>query len=203
MAALHVLAFYGKTHKTKAFSMVGGGSGGGTGTLVEVAVAFLAYAFLNLFLNFFNKWALSSDGGGFTLPVFYSTWHMLMSIVGSYILMMVKPPPTGMPSFEQFKTYQWEALGLSLCSTVNISCNNASLMFIGLFVNQARPVFAPPPANGGAAAATRRTCAGHQGSVAAPCHALLLHYSEEDVRSPRPTASCASVPLLRGRRGPI
>ena len=103
----------------------------------QIGTAFFVYAVLNLFLNFFNKWALAPSGAGFSLPVFYSTWHMLMSIVGSYVLMLIRKPATGMVSFEQFKGYKWESLTLSVCTTVNISCNNASLMLIGLFVNQA------------------------------------------------------------------
>ena len=45
----------------------------------QIGLAFFVYAVLNLFLNFFNKWALAPSGAGFSLPVFYSTWHMLMS----------------------------------------------------------------------------------------------------------------------------
>jgi len=123
--------------------MVGVGGGGGNGTPLQVFLAFSAYGFFNLFLNFFNKWALSDKGAGFTFPVFYSTWHMLMSIIGSSILMRVKVPATGLPTFEQFKMYKWEALTLSICSTVNITCNNASLMKIGLFVNQVIKALSP------------------------------------------------------------
>jgi len=109
----------------------------------QIALAFFVYAVLNLFLNFFNKWALAPSGAGFSLPVFYSTWHMLMSIVGSYVLMLIRKPATGMVSFEQFKGYKWESLTLSVCTTVNISCNNASLMLIGLFVNQVIKALSP------------------------------------------------------------
>ena len=123
--------------------MVGAGGPGGNGTPLQVFTAFLAYAIFNLFLNFFNKWALSSNGAGFTYPVFYSTWHMLMSIIGSTILMRVKVPATGLPSFEQFKLYKYEALTLAFCSTINITCNNASLMKIGLFVNQVIKALSP------------------------------------------------------------
>ena len=37
--------------------MVGAGTGGGGGTPFQVAVAFTVYGALNMFLNFFNKWA--------------------------------------------------------------------------------------------------------------------------------------------------
>lgn len=123
--------------------MVGMGGGGGGGTPLQIGLAFLFYSSLNLFLNFFNKWALSRDGLGFTFPVFYSMFHMLMSVIGSWVLLKIKTPETGMPSWEQFQMYKWEALALSICSAVNIACNNASLMLIGLFVNQVVKALAP------------------------------------------------------------
>lgn len=117
--------------------MTGGGGGGGEGApWWKLAICVVAYAVLNLFLNFFNKWALSNSGAGFSLPVFYSTWHMLMSILGSYVLLLIQKPAGGGVSFEQFKLYKWESFFLAICTTLNISCNNASLMLIGLFVNQ-------------------------------------------------------------------
>ena len=90
--------------------MGGFGGGGGGGTLQQQGLALSLYAVLNLFLNFFNKWALGSSGAGFSFPVFYSMFHMLMSLVGSLVLMKVRPPPTGMPSLQQFGVYKWEAL---------------------------------------------------------------------------------------------
>jgi drug/metabolite transporter (DMT)-like permease len=124
--------------------MVGiGGGGGGNYSPFIIGLAFTIYGSLNLFLNFFNKWALKSDGGNFTYPVFYSMCHMITSLCGSWLLMFAKKPATGMPTFEQFNFYKWEALSLSLCTTVNITCNNASLMIIGLFVNQIIKALAP------------------------------------------------------------
>ena len=109
----------------------------------QVVLSFAIYGTLNLFLNFFNKWAMAPSGAGFGLPVFYSTWHMLMSIIGSLVLMLVKKPESGMVSFAQLKMYKWETLTLAVCTTVNISCNNASLMLIGLFVNQVIKALSP------------------------------------------------------------
>merc|ERR1712070_541370 len=100
----------------KPGAMVGMGGGGGGGTPLQIGLAFILYSSLNLFLNFFNKWALSKDGLGFTYPVFYSMFHMLMSVVGSWVLLKIKTPETGMPSWEQFQMYKWEALALSICS---------------------------------------------------------------------------------------
>ena len=108
-----------------------------------VVLSFLIYGTLNLFLNFFNKWAMAPSGAGFGLPVFYSTWHMLMSILGSLVLMLWKKPESGIVSLAQFKEYKWETLTLAVCTTVNISCNNASLMLIGLFVNQIIKALSP------------------------------------------------------------
>jgi len=109
----------------------------------HVVLSFAIYGTLNLFLNFFNKWAMAPSGAGFGLPVFYSTWHMLMSIIGSLVLMLIKKPESGMVSFAQLKMYKWETLTLAVCTTVNISCNNASLMLIGLFVNQVIKALSP------------------------------------------------------------
>ena len=108
-----------------------------------VVLSFIIYGTLNLFLNFFNKWAMAPSGAGFGLPVFYSTWHMLMSILGSLVLMLWKKPESGIVSLAQFKEYKWETLTLAVCTTVNISCNNASLMLIGLFVNQIIKALSP------------------------------------------------------------
>ena len=111
--------------------------------LWKIVLAFIIYGTLNLFLNFFNKWAMAPSGAGFSLPVFYSTWHMLMSILGSLVLMLWKKPESGIVSLAQFKEYKWETLTLAVCTTVNISCNNASLMLIGLFVNQIIKALSP------------------------------------------------------------
>ena len=108
-----------------------------------VVLSFIIYGTLNLFLNFFNKWAMAPSGAGFGLPVFYSTWHMLMSILGSLVLMLWKKPESGIVSLAQFKEYKWETLTLAVCTTVNISCNNESLMLLGLFVNQIIKALSP------------------------------------------------------------
>jgi drug/metabolite transporter (DMT)-like permease len=109
----------------------------------HIVLSFTIYGGLNLFLNFFNKWAMSPSGAGFSLPVFYSTWHMLMSIVGSLVLMLLRKPDSGMVSFKQLGMYKWEVFTLAICTTINISCNNASLMLIGLFVNQIIKALSP------------------------------------------------------------
>ena len=68
---------------------------------------------------------------------------MLMSILGSLVLMLWKKPASGIVSLAQFKEYKWETLTLAVCTTVNISCNNASLMLLGLFVNQIIKALSP------------------------------------------------------------
>jgi len=57
--------------------------------------------------------------------------------------MLWKKPASGIVSLAQFKEYKWETLTLAVCTTVNISCNNASLMLIGLFVNQIIKALSP------------------------------------------------------------
>jgi len=123
--------------------MAAGAEGSVEPKVWHVVGSFAIYGTLNLFLNFFNKWAMAPSGAGFSLPVFYSTWHMLMSIIGSLVVMLLKKPESGMVSFAQLKMYKWETLTLAVCTTVNISCNNASLMLIGLFVNQVIKALSP------------------------------------------------------------
>ena len=50
-------------------------------------------------------------------------------------------------------------MSLSLCTTVNITCNNASLMIIGLFVNQIIKALAPLLSMIFSAIILKRTCA--------------------------------------------
>ena len=74
-----------------------------------VVLSFIIYGTLNLFLNFFNKWAMAPSGAGFGLPVFYSTWHMLMSILGSLVLMLWKTtePPFAYETRRNLPSCPW------------------------------------------------------------------------------------------------
>lgn len=124
--------------------MVGAGGGGGGGTIFQIALGFTLYGFFNLFLNYFNKWALSKGGfPDFEYPVFYSMFHMIASVGGSLVLMCIQGIEK--PSVEQFMMYKWGLIALALCSTVNICANNGSLVIIGLFVNQIIKATAPLP----------------------------------------------------------
>lgn len=123
--------------------MAGMGGEGGGGSLMEILFAFLLYAALNLFLNYFNKWALDPKLGDFHFPTFYSMWHMVASVGGSCVMMKIKPPKTGWPSLTQLQEYKWGLCGLAMFSTINIVCNNYSLMFVSVFVNQVIKATAP------------------------------------------------------------
>ena len=93
------------------------------------------YVSLNAFLNYFNNWVLSPEpkGLGFSMPIFYSTWHMVASSIGCAIILSTRLPP---PSLEELKSCWKGVLPLALCTSVNIACNNASLALVSLFVNQ-------------------------------------------------------------------
>lgn len=110
---------------------------------MKVVVAFVIFGSLNLFLNFFNKWALNPRGAGFHFAFFYSMFHMAMSALGSLVLMLIRPPKTGLPTWSQFLEYKYELGALALCTSVNIGCNNASLIIIGLFINQIIKALSP------------------------------------------------------------
>ena len=94
------------------------------------------YVSLNAFLNYFNNWVLSPEpkGLGFSMPIFYSTWHMVASSIGCAIILRLRGLPP--PSLEELKSCWKGVLPLALCTSVNIACNNASLALVSLFVNQ-------------------------------------------------------------------
>jgi drug/metabolite transporter (DMT)-like permease len=66
-----------------------------------------------------------------------------MSALGSLVLLQCNPPKSGMPNFGQFWNYKWEIFSLGLCGAMNIVMNNASLIMIGLFVNQVLKALSP------------------------------------------------------------
>ena len=94
------------------------------------------YVSLNAFMNYFNNWVLSPEpkGLGFSMPIFYSTWHMVASSIGCAIILRLRGLPP--PSLEELKSCWKGVLPLALCTSVNIACNNASLALVSLFVNQ-------------------------------------------------------------------
>ena len=67
--------------------------------LLAMLAALLIYGVLNVFLNFFNSWALSSKGAAFSFPLFYSLWHMVASALGCWLLILIKKRP--LPSWSE------------------------------------------------------------------------------------------------------
>lgn len=127
----------------------------------EVVLTFLLYAFFNIFLNWWNSWAqqphskefkipivhLSSSPpcGGFTFPFFYSFFHTISSVLGAMVLMRIRPPASGWPTFAQMMEYKCMITPIAACHVVNIGLNNASLVTVSLFVNQVINSLAPFP----------------------------------------------------------
>ena len=70
-------------------------------------------------------------------------WHMVASALGVSIIMTLRPPSTGWPSFSQFWDYKYLLFLNSTCSTLNIALNNVSLTLISLFLNQVIKATAP------------------------------------------------------------
>ena len=135
------------------------------------AVSFLGFAGFNIALNFYNSWLLSeqtiknvtivdnttviteTEAVGWynghpniDFPCFYTTWHMLATVLGATIILTtVAKPSTGFPNFAQYKLYWWQLLAISTCSVLNILCNNASLRIVSLFLNQVIKATGPMP----------------------------------------------------------
>lgn len=83
--------------------------------------------------------------GGFTFPFVYSFFHTISSVLGSMVLMKIRPPQTGWPNRAQLWEYRWQILPIAACHVTNIGLNNASLVTVSLFVNQVIKSLAPFP----------------------------------------------------------
>jgi drug/metabolite transporter (DMT)-like permease len=105
------------------------------------------WASINLALNFFNSYALRPEekgGLGFSFPFVYSGCHQIASFIGVNVIFKVKP------NLNTLSRAQWKAkwpalLGLSVMMVLNIGCNNASLVYVGLSVNQIIKSITPLP----------------------------------------------------------
>lgn len=101
-------------------------------------VSCVTFAAGQVSLNFFNAWALKREQlPGFSYPIFYTMWHMVVSALGALLLMAcVARPPTGLPSARQFWEYKHIVVTLALLTTISLGLNNISLTLVSLFINQ-------------------------------------------------------------------
>ena len=115
--------------------------GGGGGQVVLVVTSFCC---LNLSLSLFNKWALGDDGAAFRFPTFYTMWHMIASVLGSLTIMAASPQQRTL-SCAQVRTYWWQLASLAVFFVGSLVFNAASLVYIGLSVNQILRACSPLP----------------------------------------------------------
>lgn len=128
------------------------------------ALLVVVWVLLNLVLNFFNKWALSpmvvelswggsliheslrgpSNGAGFSFPLFYSMCHMAASFVGASLIFLCQPS-TNRVTTQQLRNHGPSLFLLSLLFALNICGNNASLVTLGIAVNQLVKSVTPLP----------------------------------------------------------
>ena len=83
--------------------------------------------------------------GGFTFALVYSFFHTISSVLGSMVLMKIRPPVSGWPNRTQLWEYRWQILPIAACHVANIGLNNLSLVTVSLFVNQVIKSLAPFP----------------------------------------------------------
>ena len=112
---------------------------------LPLAAALSAWVTLNVFINFWNKWALSPEGAAFEFPIFYSSCHMAMGLLSSSLIMAAVPSVRNL-SPTHMRQHGGKLLLLSTLTVANIVCSNASLMYIGLSVNQIIKSVGPLPA---------------------------------------------------------
>jgi len=110
-----------------------------------LVAALSAWVSLNVLINFWNKWALSPEGASFSFPIFYSSCHMAMGLLSSSLIMAAVPSVRNL-SPTQIRQHGGKLLLLSTLTVANIACSNASLMYIGLSVNQIIKSVGPLPA---------------------------------------------------------
>jgi len=130
------------------------------GSYREVGATFLLYAVLNMFLNWWNSWAQPPETkmfkfpfwtawqfacGGFSFPFFYSFFHTISSVIGAAVMMKLKPPQSGWPTFSQAWEYKYPIICIASAHVTNIALNNASLVSVSLFINQIIKSLAPFP----------------------------------------------------------
>ena len=87
---------------------------------------------------------LEKGGWGFSFPWFYSGCHMIASFIGVNVIFQIKPALNTL-SREQWKAKWLPLLSLSVLMVLNIGCNNESLVYIGLSVNQIIKSITPLP----------------------------------------------------------
>ena len=110
-----------------------------------LVAALSTWVTLNVFINFWNKWALSPEGASFSFPIFYSSSHMAMGLLSSSLIMAAVPSTRNLSS-TQLREHGGKLLLLSTLTVLNITTSNASLMYIGLSVNQIIKSVGPLPA---------------------------------------------------------
>lgn len=123
----------------------------------EVWPLLIVFSFLNLWLTWFNSWAVKPrsttftvpgpgwtfTSGGFEFPFFYSFFHTIMSCLGSYIVLKLKGVES--PTVKEFCEYKWGLLPCAFLFTTNVGCNNASLVSVSVFINAIIKTLVPIP----------------------------------------------------------
>ena len=112
----------------------------------QVVATVALYLALNLALNFFNKWAFTPepDGLGFSFPIFQSAADQIITFVLLSGLMGVRRRLWTI-SWNQFFRFKWQLIAVAVLSQGTIICNNASLVLIGLSLNQMIKCLIPLP----------------------------------------------------------
>jgi len=112
----------------------------------RVIATIAIYLSLNLGLNFFNKYAFTPkpDGLGFSFPIFQSACDSVITLTLLSALMQCKPELNTISPY-QFWRYKLRLLLVAVLSQGTVISNNASLVLIGLSLNQMIKCVTPLP----------------------------------------------------------
>jgi len=114
------------------------------------AIILIVWATSSIALTYFSKWVLAAEddekhpGAGFTFPVFY-TFVTTFAILCGCSLILLLQKKTNTIGYEQFKQSWKGIVAVALLSIITIWASDASLMYIGVTLNQLLKACMPAP----------------------------------------------------------
>ena len=112
--------------------------------LVMPAIILVVWTASAVALTYHTKWTLSSHGAAFTFPVFYTFVTTATILLGCSTIMIIQKK-TNTVGLTQFRE-QWKGvMGVAILSILAIWSSDASMMYIGVTLNQLLKACTPFP----------------------------------------------------------
>ena len=112
--------------------------------LVMPAIILVTWTTAAVALTYHTKWSLSSHGAAFTFPVFFTFTTTTSILLGCTAILLIQKK-TNTVGLEQFKR-EWKGIfAVGILSVLTIWTSDASLMYIGVTLNQLLKACTPFP----------------------------------------------------------